>query len=337
MHPFPNWDVAGLNPRLLAPIQTHTNTVCSACTALRPSVLRASDTLRFHNRQAGRECTHTEGTLFRSERMTDGCATHFRTTLRNLLVPPVGDLRLAGILVGVCPKAAEVKGDIFDFLVCDSQDLALVLLFYWPSPLLMSHDFGSIHLGDPGEQEPEPAGCPQHAERDFADWCPPAHSFVPLRGRPCQECAHLRWSLFQMKPKKQKCSRKRAKRSFFPTLSSLPACRLFKVVLGVAAARPAVIGPLFHLQHHLRFFPSQSRPSPLSFRKCWTSARTEGPVKSWSTAASLGPTSVPEAPNTSAFGTNADPVSGSSPRIQPPCVLLLPPPLSSLRLFASLL
>lgn len=47
----------------------------------------------------------------------------------------------------------------------------------------------------------------------------------------------------------------------------------------------------------------------LSRRKCWTSAKTEGAVKSLSTAASLGQTSVLAAANTSLSGTNADPVS----------------------------
>lgn len=76
------------------------------------SCLPASDTLRFHNRRASHECAHTECTLCRSERMTDCCATHFRTTLRNLIVPPVCDPWLVGIPVGVCPKTAKVKGDL---------------------------------------------------------------------------------------------------------------------------------------------------------------------------------------------------------------------------------
>lgn len=49
------------------------------------------------------------------------------------------------------------------------------------------------------------------------------------------------------------------------------------------------------------------------FRKCWTSAKTEGAVKSLSTAACLGQTSVLAAVNTSLSGTNADLVSPSSP------------------------
>lgn len=52
-----------------------------------------------------------------------------------------------------------------------------------------------------------------------------------------------------------------------------------------------------------------------SFRKCWTSAKTEGAVKSLSTAACLGQTSVLAAVNTSLSGTNADLVSPSSPHI----------------------
>lgn len=51
------------------------------------------------------------------------------------------------------------------------------------------------------------------------------------------------------------------------------------------------------------------------FRKCWTSAKTEGAVKSLSTAACLGQTSVLAAVNTSLSGTNADLVSPSSPQI----------------------
>lgn len=49
------------------------------------------------------------------------------------------------------------------------------------------------------------------------------------------------------------------------------------------------------------------------FRKCWTSAKTEEAVKSLSTAACLGRTSVLAAVNTSLSGTNADLVSPSSP------------------------
>lgn len=51
------------------------------------------------------------------------------------------------------------------------------------------------------------------------------------------------------------------------------------------------------------------------FRKCWMSAKTEGAVKSLSTAACLGQTSVLAAVNTSLSGTNADLVSPSSPQI----------------------
>lgn len=96
--------------------------------------------------------------------------------------------------------------------------------------------------------------------------------------------------------------------------SPMATSRLFKVVLGVPAACLAVIGSLFHLQNHLRFSPNHC-PSSLTFRKCWPSARTDGTVKSLSTAACLGPTSVRAAVNTSLFGTNADQVSGSSPQI----------------------
>lgn len=96
--------------------------------------------------------------------------------------------------------------------------------------------------------------------------------------------------------------------------SPMASSRLFKAVLGVPAAWLAIIGSLFHLQNHLGFSPNHC-PSPLSFRKCWTSARTEGTVKSSSTAACLGPTSVRAAVNTSSFGTNAGRVSRSSPQI----------------------
>lgn len=98
--------------------------------ALRPSVLRASDTLRFSNRRASRECTRTEDTLSRSEKMTDCCTIHLRTTLRNLPVPPV---------VGVCLKMAEVKGDLKkDFFIIILLDMSYVVKrkLFLP-PLLM--------------------------------------------------------------------------------------------------------------------------------------------------------------------------------------------------------
>lgn len=93
-------------------------------------------------------------------------------------------------------------------------------------------------------------------------WCPPAHSFIPLKGSPYQECAHLHWSL----PKKQKGSRDCFFLLFLSPLlcSPMATSRLFKVVLGVPAACLAVIGSLFHLQNHLRFSPNHC-PSSLSF------------------------------------------------------------------------
>lgn len=49
------------------------------------------------------------------------------------------------------------------------------------------------------------------------------------------------------------------------------------------------------------------------FRKCWTSVKTEGAVKSLSTAVCLGWISAPVAANTSLSGTNAGRVSPSLP------------------------
>nr|XP_020444233.1 uncharacterized protein LOC109953152 isoform X2 [Monopterus albus] len=45
---------------------------------------------------------------------------------------------------------------------------------------------------------------------------------------------------------------------------------------------------------------------PQHYRKCWTSAKTEGAVRSLSTAACLGQTCVLAAVNISLSGTNAD-------------------------------
>lgn len=83
---------------------------------------------------------------------------------------------------------------------------------------------------------------------------------------------------------------------------------LFEVVLGLPTVDLTIVSP--------PLFGLVPLSVTLSFlRKCWTSAKTEGAVKSLSTAACLGQTSVLAAVNTSLSGTNADLVSPSSPQI----------------------
>ena len=143
------------------------------------------------------------------------------------------------------------------------------------------------------------------------------------------ECAHLGHSRLQMmKLEKQKDARKWAEwrfpeisfsRSLYSlTCSSSPYSHGHKqpVWSGFRFCLPLLSPSLAYCPLSKPLFGLLPLSVTLSFfRKCWTSAKTEGAVKSLSTAACLGQTSVLAAVNTSLSGTNADLVSPSSPQI----------------------
>ncbi len=140
------------------------------------------------------------------------------------------------------------------------------------------------------------------------------------------ECAHLGYSwLKMMKPEKQNDARKWVEWSF-PEISFSRSLTCSSPPYSHGHKQPVWSGFRFACcwSHHRWLIVPPSKPLfgllPLSvtlsfFRKCWTSAKTEGAVKSLSTAACLGQTSVLAAVNTSLSGTNADLVSPSSPQI----------------------